>query len=289
MTARKAAIVKDKLEYLSLDEIQPNRFQPRKQFNEKELEELADSIDEEGLIQPIIVRPIDDGEGHVTHELIAGERRWRAHSVLKKKRIKAIVQANVSDTKSQSSALIENIQRDDLNPVEASNAVTAFMKANKLTQQQAAQKLGKSRAWVSNITRITKLPEVVQDFVSTGKLDEWHAYMLVGAPKDKQVELGTQAAEEGWTTEKLKRNIVKADPKRQAEFKKKAEAKKKAKDAKPKDENLLLLVECKNADELAELKAALKEGDYTFWTQKNVLSKLDEILNPQTEDEKKAA
>ena len=289
MAARKPKPVADKLEYLAMDEIQPNRHQPRKSFNEKELEELADSIDEEGLIQPIIVRPIDDGEEPVTHELIAGERRWRAHMVLKKKRIKAIIQANVSDIKSQSSSLIENIQREDLNPVEESQAIAKFMKANKLTQQQAAQKLSKSRAYISNITRITKLPDEVQNLVSDGKLDRWHAFMLVGAPKDSQITLGTKAAEEGWTTEKLKRNIVKADPKKQEEAKKKAEAKQKAKETKPKDENLLLLVECKDADEFAELKNALKEGDYTFWTQKKVLSKLNEILNPLAEDEQEAA
>lgn len=289
MTARKAAVVKDKLEYLALDEIQPNRNQPRKSFNEKELEELADSIDEDGLIQPVIVRVIDDAEEPITHELIAGERRWRAHMVLKKKRIKAIIQANVSDSKSQSSSLIENIQRDDLDPVEESNAIVHFMKDNKLTQQQAAQKLGKSRAYISNITRLTKLPVEVQDLIVAEKLDKWQGFMLVGAPKDKQVELGKASAEGGWNIEKLKRNIVKADPKKQAEAKKKAETKKKAKDTKPKDEDLLLLVECKNAEELAELKSALKEGAYTFWTQKKVLSKLDKILNPVAEDEKKAA
>ena len=208
--------------------------------------------------------------------------------VLKKKRIKTIIKADVSDTKSQSSALIENIQRDDLNPVEESVAIVKFMKENKLTQQQAAQKLGKTRAYISNITRISKLPESVQDFVADGKLDRWHAYMLVGAPKDAQVELGTKAAEENWTLEKLKRNIVKADPKKQAEAKKKADAKKAAKPI-PKHENLLLLVECKDAAEFEELEKALKDGDYTFWTKKKVLRKLDEILNPPKEDEKKVA
>ena len=285
MTTRKATVSKDALEYLSLDEIQPNRNQPRRNFAEKDLEELADSIDEEGLIQPITVRPIDDGDNDITHELIVGERRWRAHRILKKKRIKCII-TTANDSKSQSSALIENIQRDDLNPAEEATAIVKFMKDNKLTQQQAAQKLGKSRAYISNVVRITKLPQKLQDYVQSGKLEKSHAFMLVGAPKDKQVEIGTAAAEEGWNIHKLKRNIEKADPKKQAEAKKKAEAKK----VQPKHKDLLLLVECKDEEELKELKNALKEDNFNFWTQKKIFKKLDAILNPVTKDsEKKAA
>lgn len=289
MVSKTKPSVKETLEYLSMDEIQPNRNQPRKNFNSKELEELADSIDEQGLVQPIIVRPITDGIDPVTHELIAGERRWRAHEILKKKRIKCVIKPDVGDTDSQSSALIENIQRDDLNPAEESAAIVKFMKDNKLTQQQAAQKLAKSRAYISNIVRIAKLPIEVQDLVTKGKLKKQHAFMLVGAPKATQTELGEKAADEGWNLEKLKRNIAKADPKKQAEVAKKKAEKEAAKNAKPNDEDLLLLVQCKNADELKELKDALKEEEYTFWTQKKVLKQLDSILNPPEDDEKEAA
>lgn len=199
---------KDELTYISVSEIQPNRHQPRREFNEQTLEELAESIENNGLVQPISVRRIDDGEEGINYEIIAGERRFRAvKNILGKPRIRAIIKHNYTDTISATNALIENIQRDDLNPLEEGEAIANLMKNNNYTQEQAAKHLHKSRSYVSNMVRLEKLAPTPKQLIAEGKLNKWLAMTLVGAPKEIQGELAKKAVKQEWSVDTLRKRV----------------------------------------------------------------------------------
>ncbi len=159
---------------LPIDVVGPNPFQPRREFQPQELEELAASIREKGVMQPIIVRPKSDG----TYELVAGERRLRASKLAGLGQIPAIIR-EVSDRDSMEMALIENIQREDLNPVEEARAYQQLMLQFQLTQEEMAAKVGKDRSSVANTLRLLKLPLTVLDMVGDGRLSEGHARALM--------------------------------------------------------------------------------------------------------------
>jgi ParB family chromosome partitioning protein len=162
------------IHHLQLSAIHPNRYQPRKQFDEEMLSELMDSISANGIIQPIIVRP--DKEGF---ELVAGERRWRAAKELNLETIPAIVRT-IDDAQSLEIALIENIQRQDLNPIEKAKAYKELIVKFSLTQDQAAAKLGMKRSSVANMLRLLELLQDIQDLVSRGTISMGHARALLG-------------------------------------------------------------------------------------------------------------
>ena len=164
---------------LKINDISPNNGQPRKNFNDESLNELAASIEENGVIQPILVQR--KGEGYM---IIAGERRWRAARIAGLSVIPAIVR-ELSDREVMEQALIENIQRDDLNPIEEASAMQNLLKNHKLTQEQLAKKLGKPRATIANTLRILNLDESLQEFVSRGDLSEGHAKVILGL-KEKE-------------------------------------------------------------------------------------------------------
>ena len=164
---------------LKINDISPNNGQPRKNFNDESLNELAASIEENGVIQPILVQR--KGEGYM---IIAGERRWRAARIAGLSVIPAIVR-ELSDREVMEQALIENIQREDLNPIEEAAAMQNLLKAHKLTQDQLAKKLGKPRATIANTIRILNLDESLQEFVSRGDLSEGHAKVILGL-KEKE-------------------------------------------------------------------------------------------------------
>ena len=164
---------------LKINDISPNNGQPRKNFNDDSLNELAASIEENGVIQPILVQR--KGEGYM---IIAGERRWRAARIAGLSVIPAIVR-ELSDREVMEQALIENIQRDDLNPIEEASAMQNLLKNHKLTQEQLAKKLGKPRATIANTLRILNLDESLQEFVSRGDLSEGHAKVILGL-KEKE-------------------------------------------------------------------------------------------------------
>ncbi len=159
---------------LPIDVIAPNPFQPRREFQPHELEELAASIREKGVMQPIIVRPKADGQ----YELVAGERRLRASKLAGLGQIPAIIR-DISDRDSMEMALIENIQRADLNPVEEARAYQQLMLQFQLTQEEMAAKVGKDRSSVANTLRLLKLPINVLDMVGDGRLSEGHARALM--------------------------------------------------------------------------------------------------------------
>ncbi len=159
---------------LRLSEIEPNRNQARKVFDTEALEELASSIAQHGLIQPIVVRP----KGNGFYEIIAGERRWRASKMAGLTEVPVVVKETDGEAAALMS-LIENLQREDLNPVEEANGYRELMESFDLTQEEAAVKVGKSRAAVANLLRILNLPESVLELVSNGYLSYGHARTLL--------------------------------------------------------------------------------------------------------------
>ena len=174
---------------LPLREIEPDPEQPRKRFDDDALNQLADSIVENGLLQPIAVRPKKVGPGYI---IIAGERRWRAARLAGLVEVPVIIK-DVTDEQAAALALIENLQREDLDPIEVAEGCRQLIDKYGLTQESAAKKLGKSRSAVANSLRLLALPEDVRRLVSEGKLSFGHAKVLLGLPGE---ELMRQAAAE---------------------------------------------------------------------------------------------
>ena len=170
---------RDSVVELKINDISPNNGQPRKIFDDESLNELANSIQEIGVIQPIIVQRKGDG-----YRIVAGERRWRAARIAGLSVIPAIVR-DLTDRETMEQALIENIQREDLNPIEEAAAMQNLLKVHKLTQDQLAKRLGKPRATIANTIRILNLDESLQEFVSRGDLSEGHAKAILGL-KEKE-------------------------------------------------------------------------------------------------------
>lgn len=162
---------------VSLNQIIPNRYQPRTTFSEREISELSESIKKNGLIQPIMVRQKGDG----LYELIAGERRLRAAKLAGLSSIKAVIR-NSSDEQAMELALVENLQRQDLNPMEAARAYHRLISEFGLTQEQVAQRIGKDRSSIANIARLTNLPNNIQELVELGHLTTGHAKVILGLP-----------------------------------------------------------------------------------------------------------
>ena len=165
---------------LKIMDIEPNRDQPRKIFDEDALAELADSIAKHGVIQPLLVRPMPDG----SYQLVAGERRWRASRMAGLTEVPVVIK-ELSDDEAMALALIENLQREDLNAIEEAQGIKALMDTLSLTQDEAAERVGKSRPAVANALRLLKLPDSVIALVSDGKLSPGHARALLGF-KDEQ-------------------------------------------------------------------------------------------------------
>lgn len=167
---------------LLIDEISPNRLQPRNYFDDKKLNELMTSIKEYGVLQPVVVQKVDSG-----FELIVGERRWRASKKLGLKKIPAVIR-EVNDTQSLEIAIIENIHRQDLNPIEEAEAYARLSNEFALTQEMVAEKVGKSRAAVANILRLLKLSRNIKEDLISEKISMGHARALLGLEESKQME-----------------------------------------------------------------------------------------------------
>ncbi|MBD9680196.1 ParB/RepB/Spo0J family partition protein [Pseudomonas sp. PDM18] len=196
------------LQHLPLDLIQRGKYQPRRDMDPQALEELAQSIRVQGVMQPIVVRPIDKGR----YEIIAGERRWRASQQAGLEKIPAMVR-EVPDEAAIAMALIENIQREDLNPIEEAAALQRLQQEFQLTQQQVADAVGKSRVTVANLLRLIALPEEIKTLLSHGDLEMGHARALLGLPENRQVEGARHVVARGFTvrqTEALVRQWLNA-------------------------------------------------------------------------------
>ncbi len=176
--------------YINIDNIRPNSSQPRKTFDESKINDLAESIKLHGLIQPIIVRPFGNG-----YEIVAGERRWRAAKKTELKAVPCIVR-ELSDSENMLFAIIENMQREDLNPIEEAAAFRDMISEYGLTQEEVSKSVGKSRPYITNALRLLKLPEAVQDMVIEGRLTGGHARALAGMENSEhQIKLANMASD----------------------------------------------------------------------------------------------
>ena len=205
------------LQQLPLELVQRGKYQPRRDMDPQALEELAQSIRNHGVMQPIVVRPVEGGR----YEIIAGERRWRASQQAGLERVPALVR-EVPDEAAIAMALIENIQREDLNPIEEAVALQRLQQEFQLTQQQVADAVGKSRVSVSNLLRLIALPEEIKTLLSHGDLEMGHARALLGLPADQQVEGARHVVARGLTvrqTEALVRQWLSDKEKPKAEVK----------------------------------------------------------------------
>jgi len=209
----------ERIVFLNLDDIKPNAKQPRTQFNEETLQELADSISAHGVIQPILVRP---SKG--SYEIVAGERRYRAARRAGLTQIPAIVR-ELDDRQNMLVALIENMQREDLNCMEEARGLLEMQETYGLTQEQVAKNVGKSRPYVANALRLLKLPPAVQALAEQGLLSAGHARTIAGFDgKSKQIEIAERAVHNGWSVREIEKLLQEKSGKKKSE-KPKASAK----------------------------------------------------------------
>ena len=184
----------DRLTELPVTSLRPGRYQPRTQMNPDAIADLADSIKAQGVIQPILVRPVPDGE----FEIIAGERRWRAAQLAGLESVPVLVR-DVRDELALAMALIENIQREDLNPLEEAQGIQRLVAEFGMTHEAAAAAVGRSRSGVTNLLRLLGLAKPVQELILHARLDMGHARALLPLPAAKQIELANVIAAKGYS------------------------------------------------------------------------------------------
>ncbi|HEX6992958.1 MAG TPA: ParB/RepB/Spo0J family partition protein [Gammaproteobacteria bacterium] len=206
------ARTEDTLRELPIDLLQRGKYQPRIDMREETLAELAESIRAQGIVQPIVVRPLQGGTpGEVRYEIIAGERRWRAAQMAGLEVVPAVVR-DIPDEAAVAVALIENIQRENLNPLEEARSLKRLIDEFGMTHAQAAEAVGRSRVTVSNLLRLLELPEAVRAMLERRELDMGHARALLGVPSAAvQLELANRIRKEGWSvrdTEKAIRKLA---------------------------------------------------------------------------------
>jgi len=195
------------LRYGPVEKIQRGKYQPRIHIRPEALQELADSIKAQGLVQPVVLRPVGDG-----YELIAGERRWRASQLAGMHEIPAVIR-DIPDQAAAAMSLIENIQREDLNAMEEANALQRLINEFGLTHQQTAESVGRSRAAVSNLLRLLELTDEVKDMVDQGELEMGHARALLALSGKEQIETARKVAKRGMSvreTERLVKKLLEA-------------------------------------------------------------------------------
>jgi len=252
------------LRTLEIQAIQPGRYQPRHAMDPERLDELAASIKAQGVIQPVVVREISKGR----FELIAGERRWRAAQKAGLSEIPALVKV-VADQAVVAMALIENIQRENLSPLEEAQALSRLIDEFHLTQQETADAVGRSRPAVSNLLRLLDLPAEIKRLLDERKLDMGHARALATLPEARATALALEAAEQGWSVRELEEAARRAD----------APPKGKAKKPGPRDPNIAAL-ERDLAEKLATrvVIAHAKNGRGKLVIHYHSIDELDGIL-----------
>lgn len=176
---------------VAVSAVRPSPLQPRREMDEEALAELVESVRRHGVLQPILVRPCAEG-----FEIVAGERRWRAAQRAGLATVPAVVR-ELGDERVREIALVENLQREDLSPLEEAEAYRQLMQELQLTQEEVAERVGKSRAHVANTLRLLGLPEEVRELLRRGELSAGHARALLGAPPARQVELARRVVREG--------------------------------------------------------------------------------------------
>jgi len=258
----KEAAQEGELRELAVNKIVPGKYQPRTQMDQAALQTLADSIKSRGIVQPILVRQISTG-----FEIVAGERRWRAAQMAGLTTIPVLVR-EIADDAAMGIGLIENIQREDLNPIEEAAGIKRLIDEFKLTHDEAAQAVGRSRTAVTNLLRLLELAKPVKDMVMEGKLDMGHARALLSQGKSQQVELAHQIVLKGLSVREAERLVQQAN-----------QVPKVAKKAEPADRDLKRL-----ENELAEKLGTQvkltsdKKGRGTMTIQFHSLEQFDGIL-----------
>lgn len=199
----------DQIMFIKLSDLQRGKYQPRMQMKEEELQELSESIKQQGIMQPLLVRKITEGK----FEIIAGERRFRAAGLAGLEEVPALIK-EVDDQTAAAMALIENMQRQDLNPLEEAEGLARLISDFGFTHEQAAKVVGKSRSAVTNLLRLTQLPKHVQTLLMSGDIDMGHARAMLNVPADKQVGLAQKVAAQGLSvreTEKIANQIIQSN------------------------------------------------------------------------------
>ena len=188
------------ISYIEINDIKPNSNQPRKTFDEEKLDELASSIKEHGIIQPVVLRSVKNG-----YEIVAGERRWRAARKIGLKEIPCIVK-ELTDEENMLLAIIENMQREDLNPIEEAEGISQMIDTYGLTQEQVSKSVGKSRPYITNSLRLLKLPEEIRKYVADGLLSSGHARAIVSAGSiARQMEIAEAAVKNGLSVRQIEK------------------------------------------------------------------------------------
>ncbi len=194
------------LRYIDINDIKPNSSQPRKSFDEDKLEELAESIEQHGLIQPIVLRSAGKG-----YEIVAGERRWRAARMIGLKELPCVVR-ELTDEENMLLAIIENMQREDLNPIEEAEGLKAMIDTYGLTQEQVSRGVGKSRPYITNSLRLLKLPAKLRYMTADGSLSVGHARALAAVKDEKlQVRLAERTVSEGLSVRQIEKLARESD------------------------------------------------------------------------------
>ena len=196
----------DTLRMLPVDALTPGKYQPRRAMDPAKLAELAESIKAQGVIQPVVVREIDRDKGGKVYEIIAGERRWRASQQAGLSEVPVVIR-EVDDRTVVAMALIENIQREDLNPLEEAQALQRLIDEFDLTHAQAAEAVGRSRAAVSNLLRLLELPPDIRTLVETRALEMGHARALLTLAPAAAIALARQAVEHGWSVREVEHRV----------------------------------------------------------------------------------
>ncbi len=199
------ATAQDALRQLPIDALTPGKYQPRQRMDHERLQELAASIQAQGVIQPIVVRQVK-GPAGVTYEIIAGERRWRASQLAGLREVPVVLR-EVDDRTVVAMALIENIQREDLNPLEEAQALQRLIDEFDLTHAAAAAAVGRSRAAVSNLLRLLELPAAIRELVESRALEMGHARALLPLGEQAAVALAKQAVEQGWSVREIEHRV----------------------------------------------------------------------------------
>lgn len=201
---------------LKLTDIEPNKSQPRKNFDITALNTLADSIRQNGVIQPLLVRSMPDG----TYQIVAGERRWRAAKMAGLTEVPVLVK-DLTDLQAQQIALIENLQRENLNPIEEANGYKELMDKFGMTQEEVARVVGKARSSIANSLRLLNLPPIIAEMVSNNELSTGHCKVLLGVSETKDmVELAHKAAGKDVSVREMERMVKALDKKEKPEKKK---------------------------------------------------------------------
>jgi ParB family chromosome partitioning protein len=198
---------------LNIDDLRPGRYQPRLQFGEEALAELAQSIREQGVLQPLIVRAVTDGPADptlfpsaTTYEIVAGERRWRAARLAGLTTVPVLVR-ELDDQSALAVALIENLQREDLNPIDQARSMSRLIDEFHLTHDQIATALGRSRASITNFLRLLDLADDVKDAIVGGALDMGHARALLSLDPERQVAVARRVVRLGWSVRQVEKTV----------------------------------------------------------------------------------